>query len=104
MVSNQKVSPHLPLQKIRKSTEIEILKRGVLIHADPSAEESSVVGMVGAENQGQYQVLDAFVDINLESQLVRQSDSQNHHNAQTEEDEPRINHTGGKYTSTLHGP
>ena len=61
--------------KIHRDRNIET--KGVLVLADPSAEESSVVGMVGAENQGQYQVLDAFVDINLESQLIRQSDSQN---------------------------
>ena len=60
---------------IHRDRDIET--KGVLILADPSTEESSVVGMVGAENQGQYQVLDAFVDINLESQLIRQSDSQN---------------------------
>ena len=60
---------------IHRDRDIET--KGILVLADPSAVESSVVGMVGAENQGQYQVLDAFVDINLESQLIRQSDSQN---------------------------
>ena len=49
--------------KIHRDRYIET--KGVLVLADPSAEESSVVGMVGAENQGQYQVLDEFVYINL---------------------------------------
>ena len=55
----------------------DVQARGILMFDDPSAEESTVIGMVGADNRGQYQVLDAFVEINLGSQLIPQSGSQN---------------------------
>lgn len=51
--------------------------KGQLEWLDPEADQFSLVGMVGADNSGQYQVRDAFVDLNLNSPLIALEASDN---------------------------
>ena len=51
--------------------------KGQLEWLDPEADQLSLVGMVGADNSGQYQVRDAFVDLNLKSPLIALEASDN---------------------------
>lgn len=51
--------------------------KGQLEWINPKADQLDLVGMVGADNSGQYQVRDAFVDLNLKSPLIALEASDN---------------------------
>ena len=58
---------------IHRDREIEA--KGTLTLHDTSADAPSIIGMVGAEHRGQYQVLDPFVEIILQGELNSQDES-----------------------------
>ena len=58
---------------IHRDREIEA--KGTLTLHNTSADAPSIIGMVGAEHRGQYQVLDPFVEIILQGELNSQDES-----------------------------